>query len=188
MDDTNELTVELLRSMSGLRAQLTRIIRDADLAADLLQDAVVTALQKLRAGEIKAGPQMAGYVYGIALNHFRNYRRKDKSARSGSEPLGEIPDPAGPARVIESLESAQWARLVTQLLQEVTPVRDRELLIRFYLKEEPKEELCHALGLTELHFNRVICRARDRFRTLLSQRGFGKADFLTIGIILLTAI
>jgi hypothetical protein len=38
-----------------------------------------------------------------------------------------------------------------------------------------------------LHFNRVIHRARDRFRDLLQRRGLSKADFLSIGAILMLA-
>ncbi len=40
--------------LAGLRMLLARATRDADLAEDLLQDAVVTALQKLRSGEFTA--------------------------------------------------------------------------------------------------------------------------------------
>src|SRR5262249_38258070 len=94
----------LLRDMSGLKAQLTRVTRDAELAADLLQDAIVPALQKLEAGEIEHRGQLDGYVYRVALNHLRNYRRKDKSAVSGPEALPELVDADSeqrPARVVE---------------------------------------------------------------------------------------
>ena len=64
-------------------------------------------------------------------------------------------------------------------------MRDRELLVRFYLYEESKESLCRTFGLTELHFNRVIYRARDRFRELLKRRGMDKSDFLSIATILI---
>ena len=176
----------MLRNMAGLRAQLTRVTGNMELASDLLHDAVVTALQKLRAGEIRDPANLDGYVYRVALNHFRNYRRKDKSHLENSE------DPAEPAdetesRLVTDVEVAQWSRLVKQVLQEVRLVRDRELLVRFYLQEESKEELCRAFGLTELHFNRVIHRARDRFRDLLRQRGLSKSDFLCIAAVLLLA-
>ena len=176
----------MLRNMAGLRAQLTRVTGNMELASDLLHDAVVTALQKLRAGEIRDPTNLDGYVYRVALNHFRNYRRKDKSHLENSE------DPAEPAdetesRLVTDVEVAQWSRLVKQVLQEVRLVRDRELLVRFYLQEESKEELCRAFGLTELHFNRVIHRARDRFRDLLRQRGLSKSDFLCIAAVLLLA-
>lgn len=176
----------MLRNMAGLRAQLTRVTGNMELASDLLHDAVVTALQKLRAGEIRDPTNLDGYVYRVALNHFRNYRRKDKSHLENSE------DPAEPAdetesRLVTDVEVAQWSRLVKQVLQDVRLVRDRELLVRFYLQEESKEELCRAFGLTELHFNRVIHRARDRFRDLLRQRGLSKSDFLCIAAVLLLA-
>jgi len=176
----------MLRNMAGLRAQLTRVTGNMELASDLLHDAVVTALQKLRAGEIRDPTNLDGYVYRVALNHFRNYRRKDKSHLENSE------DPAEPAdetesRLVTDVEVAQWSRLVKQVLQEVRLVRDRELLVSIYLQEESKEELCRAFGLTELHFNRVIHRARDRFRDLLRQRGLSKSDFLCIAAVLLLA-
>jgi len=176
----------MLRNMAGLRAQLTRVTGNMELASDLLHDAVVTALQKLRAGEIRDPTNLDDYVYRVALNHFRNYRRKDKSHLENSE------DPAEPAdetesRLVTDVEVAQWSRLVKQVLQEVRLVRDRELLVRFYLQEESKEDLCRAFGLTDLHFNRVIHRARDRFRELLRQRGLSKTDFLSIAALLLLA-
>jgi RNA polymerase sigma-70 factor (ECF subfamily) len=178
----------ILRNMAGLRTQLARVTGSAELASDLLQDAVVTALQKLRAGQISDPAHLDGYVYRVALNHLRNYRRKDRSHTANSEELAEPVESTESSRPVKELEADQWARLVKQLLREVPLARDRELLVRFYLHEESKQELCQAFGLTELHFNRVIHRARDRFRELLQRRGLSKSDFLSIaGILLLAA-
>jgi RNA polymerase sigma-70 factor (ECF subfamily) len=174
----------LLRDMSGLKAQLTRVTRDADLAADLLQDAIVTALQKLKAGEIEHRGQLDGYVYRVALNHLRNYRRKDKSGVSGPEELPELVDAEGEARPGKAIATGQFSRVVTRLLKEMTSPRDREVLVRFYLQEEDRGALCRSLALTELQFNRVIFRARGRFRELLERRGYDKADFLSISLAL----
>lgn len=183
--EDGELTRQLVTEMAGLRARLTRITRSSELAADILQDAIVTVLQKLRNGEIPDRSQLGGYAYGVALNHWRNYRRKDKSGVSESELTPELPDSTPHWKPPESLESTQWATLMTKLLAEIPSERDRELLVRFYLKEESKEGLCEAFGLTALHFNRVISRARDRFRVLLERRGLGKRDFLAVGPMLL---
>jgi RNA polymerase sigma-70 factor, ECF subfamily len=177
----------ILRNMAGLRAQLARVTGSVELASDLLQDAVVTALQKLRAGQISDPAHLDGYVYRVALNHLRNYRRKDRSRTATSEELSEPVESTESSRPVKDLEVDQWARLVKQLLQQVPLARDRELLVRFYLDEESKQELCQAFGLTELHFNRVIHRARDRFKDLLQRRGLTKSDFLSIATILLLA-
>jgi RNA polymerase sigma-70 factor (ECF subfamily) len=177
----------LLRDMSGLKAQLTRVTRDAELAADLLQDAIVTALQKLEAGEIEHRGQLDGYVYRVALNHLRNHRRKDKSPVSGPDTLTELVDTEGEAKPSRAIAGSQFTRVVTQLLKEMSSPRDREVLIRFYLQEEDRGALCRSLALTDLQFNRVIFRARGRFRELLERRGFGKADFLSVGLALIGA-
>jgi RNA polymerase sigma-70 factor (ECF subfamily) len=170
--------------MAGLRAQLARVAGSAELAADLLQGAVVTALQKLNAGEIGDPAHLDGYIYRVALNHLRNHRRKNRlrtaDTQSVAVAIHEI-EAAGPT---ESVEADQWADVAKRLLREVNPARDRALLVRFYLQEESKEELCREYGLTEQHFNRVIYRARERFRKLLQKRGLSKSDFLSIVVIL----
>jgi RNA polymerase sigma-70 factor, ECF subfamily len=173
-----------LRDMSGLRAQLTRVTSSAEVAADLLHDAIVTALQKLRSGEISDEAYLDGYVYRVALNHYRNLRRKDRGVATGAAETEALVDAHPGSRPAELVEGAEWAHLVSRLLSEVTPARDRELLVRFYLHEEEKDDLCREFGLSERHFNRVIHRARDRFRVLLRQRGFARSDFLSIVAIL----
>ena len=45
------------------------------------------------------------------------------------------------------------------------------------------ETICRELRLSEEHFNRVIFRARNRFRELVEHRGFRKADLLTIAAV-----
>ncbi len=45
--------------------------------------------------------------------------------------------------------------------------RDRQILYRFYIAEEDKERICADLDLSSLHFNRVLFRARQRFKDLL---------------------
>jgi RNA polymerase sigma-70 factor (ECF subfamily) len=161
------------------------VTRDTDLAEDILHDAIVTALQKAQAGEISTRSQLDGYVYRVALNHYRNHKRKEhsRSAESDVEDLVDLNERDIP----ETLESAQWLRLAKQLLNDVTPARDRELLVRFYLYEESKELLCQSFGLSDLHFNRVIFRAKERFRELLKRKGLRKSDFLSIVFVFFAA-
>lgn len=172
----------LLRDMSGLKAQLTRVTRNADVTADLLQDAVVTALRKLRTGEIEHRSQLDGYVYRVALNHFRNYRRKDKSAVSEPDGALGLEDATATARGPLAVQSEQWAGIVSKVLREMSSQRDREVLVRFYLREEERGSLCRSLGLTDVQFNRVIFRARERFRELLETRGYRKSDLLALAL------
>ena len=53
--------------------------------------------------------------------------------------------------------------------------RDREILTRFYVEDQDKDEICTALNLDSLHFNRVLFRARKRFRKIL-EKSAGLSD------------
>jgi hypothetical protein len=56
--------------------------------------------------------------------------------------------------------------------------RDRTILTRFYLIEDEKSDICRDLNLTELGFNQVIFRARNRLRQLLIEAGIERQDFM----------
>jgi RNA polymerase sigma-70 factor, ECF subfamily len=167
------------RDFPGLRALILRRVRDPDVAADILQDAAVTTLEKLRSGEIAQPENLGGYLYRVALNHLRNHRRKDRSALSSADGLDELPASEDKADW-ENVRGRQWATAARRMLEEMPVARDREVLVRFYLDDENRERICRELRLSEEHFNRVIFRARNRFRELIEHRGFRKADLLTI--------
>jgi RNA polymerase sigma-70 factor (ECF subfamily) len=173
---------EVYRDFPGLRALILRRVHDPEVAADILQDAAVTTLEKLRDGAIANPEVIGGYLYRVALNHVRNYRRKDRTALSSPAQLESLP---APERDIEwdQIGCPQWATAARRVLEELKTPRDRELLVRFYLNDEGKESICAGLGLSEEHFHRVIFRARNRFRALLENRGYRLKDFLSIAAV-----
>jgi RNA polymerase sigma-70 factor (ECF subfamily) len=178
--------IEVYRDFPGLRALILRRVRDPEVAADILQDAAVTTLEKLRSGQISHPENMGGYLYRVALNHLRNHRRKDRTSVSDSLGLDELPDPDADTDW-ESIGRPQWAAAARRTLDEMPVARDREVLRRFYLGDEDKDQICRELQLSEEHFNRVIFRARNRFRELLERRGLWKIDLLTFVAISLCA-
>src|ERR1700685_3436092 len=144
--DPVEHLAAVYRDYPGLRALILRRVQDPQLAADILQDAAVTTLEKLRAGEIAQPSGIGGYLYRVALNHLRNYRRKDRTAVSSSADLESLPDGEDGPDVV-GVDRAQWAKAARLMLEELPTSRDRELLVRFYLNDECKEEICASLGL-----------------------------------------
>src|SRR5579862_2688508 len=176
--------IAVYRNYPGLRALILRRVRDPEVAADILQDAAVTTLEKLRTGEIAHPEKLGGYLYRVALNHLRNHHRKDRTALSSAEALDDLAAPAIDHEW-ESVGRPQWASAARRMLEEMPVARDREILVRFYLDDEDRETICHQLGLSEEHFNRVIFRARNRFRELLEHRGLWKADLLSVVVIAL---
>jgi RNA polymerase sigma-70 factor (ECF subfamily) len=51
---------------------------------------------------------------------------------------------------------------MTSVLRELSE-RDREILVRFYLKEEPQEQICREMSLTETQFRLLKSRAKAKF-------------------------
>jgi RNA polymerase sigma-70 factor, ECF subfamily len=175
------------RDFPGLRALILQRVRDPDVAADILQDAAVTTLEKLRTGAIAHPENLGGYLYRVALNHLRNHRRKDRSSVSSAEGLEDLAD-ADDDTDCERVGRSQWYVAVRQLLEEMPGVRDRGILARFYLGDEDKGKICRELGLSQQHFNRVVFRARNRFKAILERRGYGKGDLLAVLIAALWAL
>ena len=56
------------------------------------------------------------------------------------------------------------------MLAELKNDRDREILSRHYISGEDKEDICRDLELSDLHFNRVLFRARQRYKELFERR------------------
>lgn len=166
----------------GLHALLLRRIGDPQTAWDILQDAVVTTLTKLRNGELERPESAGGFIYRVALNHLRNHRRKDRWVRDVPIDVEHLED-TGPLPDADSGHRAQWAEIVAMVLEELPTDRDRDILIRFYLDDEDKESICRALGLSAEHFNRVNFRARERFRELMERKGFARRDFFSAAVL-----
>jgi RNA polymerase sigma-70 factor, ECF subfamily len=176
--DSVESLASVCRDFPGLRALIARRVGDPELAADIMQDAAVTTLEKLRDGKIAQPSGVGGYLYRVALNHLRNHRRKDRTAVSSSADLELLVDER--SSHVSDIDRAQWARVTRMILDEMPTARDREVLVRFYLDDESREDICAALALSDEHFNRVIFRARNRFRALLERRGYEKRDIFTL--------
>jgi len=168
--------------LAGIRCLLERRCGSAAVAEDLLSEALETSLRKLHDGEIANPEKLAGYVYRVALNRWRNLRRSGQVTRTRSAGLDDLPSDEPPPAA--PIEQAHWAKLMREILGQLPTPRDRELIVAFYLEEEDKDAVCARLGLSAEHFNRVVHRARERFRELLERRGFKRGDFLSIAIAL----
>lgn len=168
----------IAREYAGLRLLLLRRTRDPDLAADLLNDAICTAWQKWQAGQIQRPELIAGYVYQVAMNLLRNQRRS----------VGDRPDRRADCRALDGLAGEpepdpveqSAARQTLRILRGMTPLRDRELIIRFYLEEEDRESICRDLQLTPDQFAKVLHRARRRLRELVEARGIRGGDLFSL--------
>ena len=56
----------------------------------------------------------------------------------------------------------QKAELMKTVLASLNP-RDRDILVRFYLKEQTQEQICQEMSLTETQFRLLKSRAKAKF-------------------------
>jgi RNA polymerase sigma-70 factor, ECF subfamily len=186
-DDPAAIERALHHDYPGLVALLVRRVGDRQLAHDVLHDALITALDKLAAGTAVPPDVLAGFVFRTAMNHLRNHHRHQRLQREDGESVDSLRDDnaAGPA---EETQRAGTRELVRRVLQGLSSHRDREMLVRFYLDEEDKTQICESLALTGPQFDRVIYRARDRLRTLIERTGCSRWDLLGLALLLIMAV
>lgn len=169
----------------GLMSLLQRRVGDRQLALDLLQDAVVTTLTKLDGGADVSSEVVAGYVFRTAMNHLRNHRRHERLLAPLDVDAALSGTPVDDPSAIDEIQAESNRELVRRVLWELPNERDREVLVRFYLDEHDKDEICADLGITSVHFNAVVSRARERLRRGLEKSGFARWDLLALPLALL---
>jgi len=154
----------------GVRALVRRHCRPGDpIVDDLVQDVLTGVIERLRAGAIHDSGALAGYVQAAAVYATTaEYRRRRPTQSDATiENLADTDSPTA------RLEATQLSTALRTLLAEMPVARDREILARFYLDEQDKDDVCRALEIDPAHFHRVVFRARERFRALLEQAGIG---------------
>jgi RNA polymerase sigma-70 factor, ECF subfamily len=179
-EDRSRLDSLICSNYPGLRSLIFRAVRDRALAHDLLNEAIVIAWEHYRSGRIAQRERIAGYVYQVAMNLLRNYRRKLSERDDRRASLQALDLQAATEMDAEERLEYQIAARVRDVVEDLPTARDREIVTRFYLDEDDKEVICNDLGLTHLHFDKVIHRARRRMKTLLEARGFQKRDFFSV--------
>jgi RNA polymerase sigma-70 factor, ECF subfamily len=170
----------IAKHYTGLRLLIQRRVGDAEVAADILNQAACTAWEKWQAGQVRRPEEIGGYIFQVAMNLLRNRRRKiaeRADRRVDSEVIGHLP--AQTDATDRWLEKKIAAR-VKRVLQELSSPRDREILVRFYLREEEKDAICRDLALAPDQFDKVLHRARGRLKELLEASGLQRSDFFML--------
>jgi RNA polymerase sigma-70 factor (ECF subfamily) len=147
-----------------------RIARDA--AEDLLQRTFLQAIKKIRSEGLDDPSNLGGYLYRTACKLATAHWRGELARRhdNDQELLTNLKDEA--LSLEERLDHEQLARCVRDLMGHLPVQRDREVLERYYIQEEPRTAIRESLQLTEMQFNQVLWRARQRFGEILRRNGF----------------
>ena len=152
--------------------QQRRIDRDA--AQDLLQRTFLQAIEKIRSDGLDDPSNLGGYLYRTATNLATAYWRGELAHQHNNDRdfMTNLQDET--LSLEERTDHDLLARAVRELIEELPAHRDREVLERFYLREEPRASICESLNLTNLQLNQVLWRARQRFGEVLRKHGLSR--------------
>lgn len=135
-----------------------RHLRDDDAADDLMQQVMVMALEKLRAGELREPERIASFVFGVCrmtvLEMRRGARRREALLEEFAGVL-EIADISVPPR----LDEAKVAACMQKLAE-----RERAVMILSFYEDEPADRVGASLGISEGNVRVIRHRALQRLR------------------------
>jgi len=147
-----------------------RVGRDADLAADVVEETFVTALEKIDRFNPDRGEMFPWLTY-IARNCIRKaLRRRDKDSFLPDfwETVDNLMTRAiadqGNIDINEQIEETETVELVRMTLTNL-PLRYQAALRRHYFEEMTLHEMARIEGTSEEAIKVLLYRARQAFRT-----------------------
>jgi len=154
------------RYSRGVAVILGTLVEQRALVEDLRQESFRIALEKIRKGDVREPERLSGFICSVARNlAIQYFRQPSQREVTGSTESVEFVVDSAPSPLQQLLQQEN-AKIVRKVLNELRPRRYQEILYRYYVAEEDKEAICADMGLSSLHFNRVLQRARDRYREL----------------------
>lgn len=165
----------------GVRYFLLRNLGPDELE-DKVHDCFLIVAQAIQNGELRDPARLMGYVRTIVKRQIaasieaavtrRKYHVDFEDSLFSLSDWREDPE--------RSLETRQRLDIARRVLKGISK-RDREILERFYVKEQPYELICEEMNLTYTQFRLLKSRAKARFgemgkRLAASGRGTEKKD------------
>lgn len=172
------LAATISADYAGLISLFARRLGDRTLAEDLVNQAFVESLDKLAQHQIADPARFSGFVYGVAFNLLRNHRRRMDNRRENRASSVVLDNLVSDSSLFDQLLNENVAAAIRGIVMALPIERDREVVRRFYLEEQPKATICADLGLSPLHFDKIVFRARRRMRRLLEAHGLVPDDAL----------
>ncbi len=151
--------------LKGIRYYLCRQLGSQELD-DKVHDTFVVVVQAIRRGELREPERLMGFVRTIVRRLVAAHI--DRAVHTRKD---QINVDSG-LRIVDPAESPEDTAIFQQRLEMIKHVlaelgeRDREILTRFYLREQGQEQICSEMDLTETQFRLLKSRAKARFGEL----------------------
>lgn len=160
--DARAFDVLYRRHTSRLYSTACRLTHDADVAADLVHDAWVGAVESLLTFERRSS--FRTWITGILINRHREHERATRREVGRSDDAVELADAVSAA----PLDRAGIDRLDLEAAIAALPPGFRQVLVLHDIEGFTHEEIAAALGLAPGTSKSQLARARQRVREMLS--------------------
>jgi RNA polymerase sigma-70 factor, ECF subfamily len=146
----------------GIRYYLCRQLGPQELE-DKVHDTFLIVVNAIKRGDLREPERLMGFVRTVVRRQVAAYieqavhtRREQADLETGVTVADRKQNPEQEAML------RQKAELMRSALAALSQ-RDRDILIRFYLKEQPQEQICREMALTETQFRLLKSRAKAKF-------------------------
>jgi RNA polymerase sigma-70 factor, ECF subfamily len=146
----------------GIRYYLCRQLGPQELE-DKVHDTFLIVVNAIKRGDLREPERLMGFVRTVVRRQVAAYieqavhtRREQADIESGITVADRKQNPEQEAML------RQKADLMKSALAALSQ-RDRDILVRFYLKEQPQEQICLEMSLTETQFRLLKSRAKAKF-------------------------
>lgn len=153
----------------GVRFYLCRQLGPQDLE-DKVHDTFLIVVQAVRRGELREPERLMGFVRTVVrrqvaahIDQAVHTRRQQVGIENGTIVVDLNRNPE------QTAIQQQHEQIAKRVLHSISK-RDREILTRFYLLEQPQEQICEQMNLTETQFRLLKSRAKARFGELGKRR------------------
>ncbi len=150
---------------TGVRFYLCRQLPAQDLD-DKLHEMFVMVTQSIQNGDVREPERLMGYVRTVVRRQLAGHIAtlvRARQALATLDPGGLVTDHTpDPERGMIERENTEIAMRILRGLNR----RDREVLVRFYLKEQGQQDICREMSLSETQFRVIKSRAKARFGEL----------------------
>ena len=148
----------------GLITMLRNRSKDRHVAEEVAQDTWMVVLTKVRKNELRDASKLAAFISQVGRNQLlMRYRSQARDPQQLDEPDTFQAQKLSPE---DSLVNNQLGAAIEKMFGMLSQDRDRQILQQFYHVGVSKQELCRRFSLSDSHFDRVLFRARERFKSI----------------------
>jgi RNA polymerase sigma factor (sigma-70 family) len=167
LTDGRTIYDELIAPMEArMMRSIWRIVRNADLAEDTLQDALAVIWKKRH--QVRRHPNPPALILKICLNAaYDSLRRLERmQRRTDGSPLEDVPAPRDHDAARE-LEARELEQQVQQAIRRLPRKRALAVMMRL-IHEEPFDAIANALDCSEVTVRIHVSKGRAQLRKWLS--------------------